>query len=144
VHQLSAELQAQETCCAHLRRANEHQQADQLQAWIEGKLKPQLQHAQGAATSLTALEKLEQYFADTRQDRDEENSQQLWAQLPLHMQEMIVQKSPAWLALRSRCFFTGSTAFSLLLCGTGGKRYGNLIPQFRKGAWMSYAHSLCS
>jgi hypothetical protein len=141
-HHLAQQLQAQESVCLHLRLAAKHEQADHLQAWIDTKLKPPLQHAEEAASSLTALENLERYFADTGEDRDEEKSQQLWAMLPLNRQEMIVQKSPAWLALRSRHFFTGSTAFSLLLCGTGGNRYGNLIQRYCKGAWMSYAHSL--
>jgi hypothetical protein len=136
-HQLSAQLQADETYCAQLRIANQHLQAGHLQARIDAELKPQLQHAEEAETSLAALGSLEQYFEDTRNDRDGEKSQQLWAELPLYMHEMIVQKSHAWLALRSRHLVTGSSAFNLLLCGAGGRC--TWIPAFRRGAWPTYS-----
>jgi hypothetical protein len=128
--QLSLQLPEEETYCAELQLADQGLHVGNPQATSHALL--QLQRAREAAVSLTALERLESYFESNT--RTEEQSQQLWAELPLHLQEFIPQRSLAWLDLRSRHLFTGSSAFLLLLCGTGGRQHRDWIPAFRRGA----------
>jgi hypothetical protein len=127
-----------------LRRIHMHQTAQQLSAEEElyrtelrlaDQAELQLQRAREAADSLRALKKVESYFENAGSEKNDERSQQLWVELPLHLQEMIPQKSLAWLDLRSRHLFTGSSAFLLLLCGTGGRQQYAWIPPFRRGVW---------
>jgi hypothetical protein len=114
-----------------------HHQAEQLAREI---LVLQQEHhdAVRIAVAFEALDNLQGFYetAGTHEPNETEHLQQLWDAVPLNMFDMIQQKTPAWMALRNRHLFTGSGAFSLLLCGAGRPQHyaqwGISIPSYRK------------
>jgi hypothetical protein len=69
--------------------------------------------------TLGALEKIISHYDLPDRARVCQDMEPVWASLPPTYYEFIPQRSAAWSAVRSRHLFTGSSAFSLLLCGTG-------------------------
>jgi hypothetical protein len=122
-----------------MRKRHKANMAQQIAAQAQGVPQPAPGQLQAQA-DLEALHKLEQHFQRTAtHEVDEEETQRFWSQFPVHLYELVEQKSPAWLSLRAMHFFTGSSAFYLLLGGTGTKmqydEFGLYIPDYRRGAF---------
>jgi hypothetical protein len=132
VQDLEEQLAAAPTNLANPASAVHHDQAGEAQNDIQ-ELEQRLKDAKRIAGAWDTLKMIEQHYNSTGNQFDNEQSQQLWNCLPLDMQDMVKQGTRSWFALRERYLFTGSSAFYLLLCGTGGRQQFNWVLQYRRG-----------
>lgn len=146
-HHLREKAQSVQDLAAQLQAAmsagHEHHCIQQLRL--------QLDDAEGTAAALKALDNLEAHYKGACSHADHQQSQHLWDQLPRDMHDLVEQRTTAWLALRARYLFTGSSAFALLLCGAGGSQQFSWMPAYRSGTLLMWfadmlvrAYSACS